>query len=84
VRLYTAKILPGFEKSLQLVEKAFDLGEIDATQVLVARERFLRSQRTALDAYEEYFRARGALDEAVGTELEDEHRGHGPSPAVHR
>jgi cobalt-zinc-cadmium efflux system outer membrane protein len=73
VRLYSTKILPGFEQSLALVEKAFELGEIEATEVLVARERFLRSQRTALDAYEEYFRARGALEEAVGTELEDEH-----------
>lgn len=77
VRLYTTKILPGFEKSLEMVGTAFDLGEIDATEVLVARERFLRSQRTALDAYEEYFRARGALEEAVGTELEDEHQSHG-------
>lgn len=77
VRLYSTKILPGFEKSLELVEKAFELGEIDATEVLVARERFLRSQRTALDAYEEYFRARGALEEAVGTELEDERHSHG-------
>ena len=81
VRLYTTKILPGFEKSLELVEKAFELGEIDATEVLVARERFLRSQRTALDAYEEYFRARGALEEAVGIELEDEHESHAPTGA---
>ena len=77
VRLYSTQILPGFEKSLELVQKAFELGEIDATEVLVARERFLRSQRTALDAYEEYFRARGALEEAVGIELEDEHESHG-------
>ncbi|MBI3206463.1 MAG: TolC family protein [Myxococcales bacterium] len=76
VRVYTQKVLPGLEKNLSLVEKAFELGEIDATEVLVARERFLRSERTALDAREEYFRARGALDEAVGTELEDHHEDH--------
>lgn len=69
-RIYGAEVIPTLEKNLTLVEKAFELGEIDITQVLVARERFLRSQQSALNAYEEYHRALGALESAVGTELE--------------
>ncbi len=69
-RIYGTEVIPTLEKNLTLVEKAFELGEIDITQVLVARERFLRSQQSALNAYEEYHRALGALESAVGTELE--------------
>lgn len=72
MRIYGAEVIPTLEKNLSLVEKAFELGEIDITQVLVARERFLRSQQSALNAYEEYHRALGALESAVGTELESE------------
>lgn len=70
IRIYGAEVIPTLEKNLTLVEKAFELGEIDITQVLVARERFLRSQQSALNAHEEYHRALGALESAVGTELE--------------
>lgn len=70
MRIYGTELIPSLEKNLALVEKAFELGEIDITQVLVARERFLRSEESALDAYEEYHRAMGALESAAGTELE--------------
>lgn len=67
--IYGKEIVPTFGKNLELVEKAFDLGEIDITQVLVARERFLRSQEEALDAYDDYHRASGDLEAEVGAEL---------------
>lgn len=70
MRIYGTEVIPSLEKNLALVEKAFELGEIDITQVLVARERFLRSQESALGAYEEYHRAMSALESAAGTELE--------------
>src|SRR5690606_10304038 len=57
VRTYGREILPTFEENLRLIQRAFELGEIDVLQVSVARERFLRMQRNALDAYVDYFRA---------------------------
>jgi len=70
IRIYGTEVIPSLEKNLALVEIAFELGEIDITEVLVARERFLRSQESALDAHEQYHRAMGVLETAIGTELE--------------
>jgi outer membrane protein TolC len=53
--------------------------------VLVARERFLRTQEAALRAYEDYYDALANLEAALGAELETNsshtHRGqHGGEP----
>ncbi|HEX9620023.1 MAG TPA: TolC family protein [Polyangiaceae bacterium] len=74
VRTYGSEILPTFEESLRLLVRAFELGEIDVLQVSVARERFLRLQSDALDAYSDYFEAVAELEASVGTDLfPDEH-----------
>jgi cobalt-zinc-cadmium efflux system outer membrane protein len=85
VQLFGKEIVPTSGKNLSLIERAFELGEIDMTQVLVARERFLRTQEAALRAYEDYYDALANLEAALGAELETNsshtHRGqHGGEP----
>lgn len=74
VRTYGSEILPTFEENLRLIQRAFELGEIDILQVSVARERFLRIQAEALDAYAHYFRAVAKLEGAIGADLWPEER----------
>lgn len=69
VRTYGREILPTFEENLRLLQRAFELGEIDILQVSVARERFLRIQTDALDAYTDYFQAVADLEATIGTDL---------------
>lgn len=76
IRTYGEEILPRFEENLRLIQRAFELGEIDILQVSVARERFLRIQNDALDAYATYFQAVADLEASVGTELWPDERHH--------
>lgn len=69
VAAYGEEILPSFEENLRLIRRAYELGEIDILEVSVARERFLRTQTQALDAYADYFRAAAELESAVGADL---------------
>jgi outer membrane protein, heavy metal efflux system len=74
VRAYGGEIVPRFEENLRLIERAFELGEIDIIEVSVARERFLHVRTEVLDAYEDYFAAVAELEATVGTDLwPDEH-----------
>lgn len=68
VKTYGREILPTFEENLRLIQRAFELGEIDILQVSVARERFLRMQTDALDAYVEYFQATADLEASIGAD----------------
>jgi cobalt-zinc-cadmium efflux system outer membrane protein len=78
VRTYGSEILPTFEENLRLIQRAFELGEIDILQVTVARERFLGIQADALDAYGNYFQAIADLEGAIGADLwPDERHEHG-------
>ncbi|HEY6724373.1 MAG TPA: TolC family protein, partial [Polyangiaceae bacterium] len=65
------EILPTFEKNLELLQKAFELGEIDILQVLVAQERFLDAQQDALQAFADYYGSWAELEAAVGAELHE-------------
>lgn len=79
VRTYGSEILPTFEENLRLIQRAFELGEIDILEVSVARERFLRIQADALDAYGNYFQAIADLEGAIGADLwPDERHEHEP------
>lgn len=83
VRTYGSEILPMFEENLRLIQRAFELGEIDILQVSVARERFLRIQTDALGAYGSYFQAIADLEGAIGADLwpEEQHEhGHDSLP----
>ena len=77
VKTYGGEILPTFEENLRLLQRAFELGEIDILQVSVARERFLRIQNDALEAHLSYFEAVADLEAAIGTDLwPEERQGH--------
>lgn len=84
LRAYGQEILPTFEENLRLLQRAFELGEIDILQVSVARERFLRIQTDALDAYVDYFQAVADLEAAIGADLwpeeRHEHAAHNEAP----
>jgi outer membrane protein, heavy metal efflux system len=75
VLAYGSEIVPRFQENLDLLVRAFELGEVDVLNVLVARERFLEVQQAVLDSYADYYRAAGALEAEVGAELwpEDRH-----------
>lgn len=77
IAAYGTEILPAFEGNLSLLRRAFELGEVDLLQVLVARERLLRIQQDALTAHQDYYRDVAALEAEVGTEVwPDEHHDH--------
>lgn len=77
IAAYGTEILPAFEGNLTLLRRAFELGEVDLLQVLVARERLLRIQQDALTAHQDYYRDVAALEAEVGTEVwPDAHHDH--------
>ena len=77
IAAYGTEILPAFEGNLTLLRRAFELGEVDLLQVLVARERLLRIQQDALTAHQDYYRDVAALEAEVGKEIwPDEHEHH--------
>lgn len=69
VRTYSREVVPRFEENLQLLQRAFELGEVDIIEVFVARENFLRIQTEALDAYGTYFDAMYTLETIIGSEV---------------
>lgn len=79
VRSYGQEILPHFEEDLALLNRSFELGEIDLLALSMGRERFLAIQNEALDAQLEYFVALAELERTVGTELRpDDHAEDSP------
>ena len=71
-------------RELMLLRRAFELGEVDLLQVLVARERLLIIQQDALTAHQDYYRDVAALEAEVGTEVwPDEHHEHGDDAGGH-
>lgn len=68
VQTYSREVVPRFEENLQLLQRAFELGEVDIIEVFVARENFLRIQTEALDAYGTYFDAMYTLETIIGSE----------------
>jgi len=84
IAAYGTEILPAFEGNLALLRRAFELGEVDLLQVLVARERLLRIQQDALTAHQDYYRDVAALEAEVGVEVwPDEHDDHGHDIGEH-
>lgn len=74
IEAFGSEIIPAFEGNLSLLERAFELGEIDLLQVMVGRGRFLEIERDALAAYDDYFAAIAELEALLGVEVwDDEH-----------
>ncbi len=73
-RAYGTEILPRFEENLTLLQRSFELGEIDILALSAGRERFLRIQSDALAAQLDYFTALADLERVVGIDLwHDDH-----------
>ena len=71
---YASEILPRFEENLTLLQRSFELGEIDILSLSAGRERFLRIQSDALAAQLDYFVALASLERVVGVDLwHDDH-----------
>lgn len=66
LRLYREQVLPAFEENLELLSEGFELGEMDLTDVLTARDRLLDVQRAHLEALGDYVEARSQLESLVG------------------
>jgi cobalt-zinc-cadmium efflux system outer membrane protein len=78
VAIFGTEIIPTFERNLTRLGRAFELGEIDVLELLVARGRFLELQRDALEAYDDYYRSAAELEAEVGVEVwPDRHEGPG-------
>ncbi len=69
VRTYSREVVPRFAENLNLLQVAFELGEVELIEVFVARENFLRIQTEALDAYATYFEAMYTLETILGAEI---------------
>ncbi|MCB9519445.1 MAG: TolC family protein [Myxococcales bacterium] len=72
VQLHDDATLPSLESSLALLERAFELGEVDAVQVSRLRDRLLAAAEDRVDARAAYYGARARLESLAGVVL-DEH-----------
>lgn len=71
VRIYGTDILPTVQRNLELIRRAYDLGEMDIHAVSQTRERVLNMQARAIDARGAYYRALAELEALVGTDPYD-------------
>ncbi len=71
VNSYAREVVPRFEANIELLERAYSLGETNLVEVLVAQERFLRIQTEAINAYSSYFEAVFTLESAVGAPFDN-------------
>lgn len=70
VRTYSVEVVPRFVENLNLLQRAFELGEVDILEVFVARENFLRIQNEALEAYRAYYDAVYTLEAMLGSPIQ--------------
>jgi cobalt-zinc-cadmium efflux system outer membrane protein len=69
IEAFGSEVIPAFEGNLALLERAYELGEIDLLRVMVARGRFLDIEREALSAYDDYFASVARLEALLGAEV---------------
>lgn len=69
VARYERGVVPNLEKNLALLERAYDLGEVDVQQVFQTRSRLLDAGARYLDARIAYYAAAATLEGLVGAEL---------------
>lgn len=78
VTLYGENILPAVERNLQLIRRAYELGEVDIHQVSLLRERVLENRQRAVEARWAYIRALMELEVLLGVEAESVIEGRNP------
>ena len=69
VALYETGVVPRLEENLKLLQRAYELGEVDVHQVSQTRERLLTATGQYIDARITYHETAAALEGLVGTEL---------------
>lgn len=69
VQTYSREVVPRFAENLNLLQRAFELGEVDIIEVFVARSNFLNIQNEAIGAYATYFEAMYTLETILGAEV---------------
>ncbi len=69
VALYDKSVIPQLEKNLALLQRAFELGEVDLLQVSQTRARLLGASRQYVDARISYYKAAATLEGFVGVDF---------------
>lgn len=69
VALYAEGIMPQLEKNLALLERAYDLGEVNVHQVSQTRQRLLTAAGRYLDARVAWYTQMTVLEGLVGTRI---------------
>lgn len=69
VLIYETGVMPQLAENLALLQRAYELGEIDLHEVSQTRERLLNATAQYLDARIRYFETAAILEGLVGTEL---------------
>lgn len=69
VALYETGVVPQLETNLSLLQRAYELGEVDVHQVSQTRERLLTATGQYIDARITYYETAATLEGLVGTEL---------------
>jgi cobalt-zinc-cadmium efflux system outer membrane protein len=82
VQTYSREVVPRFAENLNLLQRAFELGEVDIIEVFVARSNFLNIQNEAINAYSTYFEAMYTLETILGAEVGLLAAGALPAPAA--
>lgn len=75
VALYEQGVVPQLERNLSLLQRAYELGEVNAQQVSQTRERLLNATGQYIDARIAYYETAATLEGLVGTELWTEMEG---------
>lgn len=69
VEQYDRAVIAPLEENLALLQRAFELGEVDIYQVSQMRESLLEAYARYIDARHEYYQAAATLEGLVGAEL---------------
>ena len=69
VALYETDIMPQLEENLALLERAYELGEVDIHQVSQTREQLLTATGRYIEARVTYYEAAAELEGLVGAEI---------------
>lgn len=69
VALYRTGVVPQLEQNLTLLQRAYELGEVDVHQVSQTRERLLAATGRAIEARVAWYETAAALEGLVGSEI---------------
>lgn len=69
VALYRTGVVPQLEQNLTLLQRAYELGEVDVHQVSQTRERLLTATGRAIEARIAWYETAAALEGLVGSEI---------------